>query len=185
MMRCAAAMLVVILSIMSLTAVMGDERAVSKQNPVAPAVGETAETPRPSSPEARRQAELLHTTIHSTLQAVHHGYYRVDEGLPIPAAVLKDVFAELEKEHHVKLRWLVVEGQPMNTDHKAKGPFEDEAVLALKGGKREFERVEDGVYRRAGAITLTNQCLKCHVPDRKSTANRTAGLIISIPIKHE
>jgi hypothetical protein len=39
------------------------------------------------------------------------------------------------------------------------------------------------MYRRAGPITLTNHCLKCHVPDRKSTKNRTAGLIISVPLQ--
>lgn len=141
--------------------------------------------PRPSLQEARRQAGSLHTAIHATLQAVHHRYYREDEGLPIPAAVLKDVFAELEQEEHVKLRWLAVEGQVMNSDHKPRDSFEEDSAKALKAGEREFERVEDGVYRRAGPITLTNQCLKCHVPDRKNTKNRTAGLIVSIAIKKE
>jgi hypothetical protein len=132
---------------------------------------------------ARRQAELLHAAIHLTLQSVHQQYYREDEGLPIPAAILKDVFAELERKQHVNLRWLVVEGQAMNTDHKPKTPFENEAVKVLKSGKSAFDRAENGVYRRAGSIELTNHCLKCHVPDRKSTENRTAGLIIAIPIK--
>ena len=36
---------------------------------------------------------------------------------------------------------------------------------------------------RAAPITLTNHCLKCHVPDRKSTEDRTAGLIISMPVQ--
>ena len=135
--------------------------------------------------EARRQATLLHTAMHAALQVVHHRYYREDEGLPIPAATLKEVFSELEQEEHVALRWLAVEGQVMNTDHKAQTPFEVEAVAALKAGKGEFERAEDGMFRRAAAITLTNHCLKCHMPDRKSTANRTAGLVISIPLKQE
>lgn len=73
----------------------------------------------------------------------------------------------------------------MNADNKPKSSFEDEAVEALKSGKKEFEQIEGGIYRRAGSIALTNQCLKCHVPDHKSTANRTAGLIISIPIKQK
>lgn len=70
----------------------------------------------------------------------------------------------------------------MNSDHKPRNLFEIDAVNALKSGKREYERVENGVYRRAGSITLTNHCLKCHVPDRKTTENRTAGLIVAIPI---
>lgn len=121
--------------------------------------------------------------MHSTLQVVHHEYYRNDQGLPLPAAVLKDIFAELEQEQHVKLRWLAVEGQAMNTDHNPQNRFEEEAVEALKSGKRAYEFAENGVYRRAGSITLTNHCLKCHVPNRQNLKDRTAGLIISIPIK--
>jgi hypothetical protein len=132
--------------------------------------------------EARHQAEILHSAMHSTLQVVHHRYYRKDEGLLLPAAVLKDVFAELEKDQHIKLRWLAVDGQPMNSDHEPQNQFEMDAVQALKSGKREYERVEGGFYRRAGPIKLTNHCLKCHIPNRKSLEDRTAGLIIAIPI---
>jgi hypothetical protein len=186
MMRCACATLVVTLSLGSLTAVLSEEpTGAAEPKAVAVDVTEAAEAARPSMQEARRQAEILHTAVHSTLHAVHHRFYRLDEGLPIPAAVLQEMFAELEKEHHVKLRWLAVEGQAMNADNKPKGSFEDEAVAALKAGKKEFEQVEEGVYRRAGSIALTNQCLKCHVPDRKNTAKRTAGLIIAIPIKQK
>lgn len=131
---------------------------------------------------ARRQAEILHTAVHSTLQVVHHRYYREDEGLPIVAATLREVFADLESEENVSLRWLTVEGQVMNTEHRAQNQFDLDAVEALSSGDTAFEQVEDGFYRRAGAITLTNQCLKCHVPDRTSTEDRTAGLIIAIPV---
>lgn len=136
----------------------------------------------PSLKEARRQAEILHTALHSTLQAVHHSYYRNDQGLLLPAAVLKDVFADLESEQRVKLRWLAVEGKAMNSDHEPQDQFEKDAVQALKSGKREFERIEGGIYRRVGSITLTNHCLKCHLPNRKSLEDRTAGLIIAIPL---
>ena len=93
-----------------------------------------------------------------------------------------DVFEGLKEERNVTLRWLAVEGIAMNTDHKAKTDFEQAAVKALTSGKAAHESVENGIYQRAGAITLTAQCLKCHVPDRKSTKNRTAGLVISIPV---
>lgn len=135
-----------------------------------------------SEREARRQAEILHEAIHSTLQLVHHQFYREDEGLPLPAAVLSEVFADVAKEQNVQLRWLAVEGEAMNADHKPQGAFENQAVKALKSGQRHFEQSEGDVYRRAGAIRLSNHCLKCHVPDRKSLHDRTAGLIISIPI---
>lgn len=152
-----------------------------QQGKPAEAVTKTAKTGR-SLDDARREAAVLHTTLHSALQVVHHQYYREDEGLPLPAATLKDVFAEVEAAHGIKLRWLAVEGQAMNTDHKPRDAFETAATEALKSGKREFERAENGLLRRAGAITLGNHCLKCHVPDRKTTDDRTAGLIITIPL---
>jgi len=140
---------------------------------------------RVTEEEARRQAETLHTAMHITLQLVHHRFYREDEGLPIPAATLDEVFEELEDERQVKLRWLVVEGQAMNTDNKPQDEFEHDAVAALKAGKTSHEDIANGMYRRAAAITLTNHCLKCHVPDRRDTKNRTAGLIIHIPVKQD
>ncbi len=141
------------------------------------------ESPRVSESAARRQAEILHGAIHATLQVVHHRYYEEDEGLPLPAAAMQEVFADLEEELRIKLRWLAVEGQAMNTDHKARTPFEHEAAKALRSGKSSYEESAEGVYRRAGPISLTSHCLKCHVPDRKSTETRTAGLIIAIPIE--
>lgn len=137
----------------------------------------------PDLDDARSQAELLHEAMHSTLQIVHHRYYREDEGLPLPAAILKEVFAELEKEKGVSLRWLAIDGQAMNTDHRPRNDFEIEAAKALKLGRKSYEAIEPGIYRRAGAIRLANQCLKCHVPDRKSLEDRTAGLLITIPIR--
>lgn len=137
---------------------------------------------RVSVAEARRQAEILHTTVHASLQFVHHRLYREDEGLPLPAAVMREVFAELEAEQPVKLRWLVVEGQAMNADHVANDQFERDAVAALIKGAPAYEQVADGVYRRAGPITLGNVCLKCHVPDRKTTDDRMAGLVVAIPV---
>ncbi|MFG0296027.1 MAG: DUF3365 domain-containing protein [Maioricimonas sp. JB045] len=133
--------------------------------------------------EARRQARLLHETIHSTLHRMHHEFYREDEGLPIPAAVIEDTFDDLKETQQVELRWLVVEGQAMNTDHVARNEFEKAAVKALESGREEYEWIDGGMYRRAGAISLTNACLKCHVPDRKTTENRTAGLIVGVPIR--
>lgn len=132
---------------------------------------------------ARRQAEALHEAMHATLRIVHHQYFREDEGLAIPAEILKGVFAELEEHQGITLRWLVVEGQAMNSDHKPQDAFETAAVRALKQGATAHETVADGVYRRAGPITLSNECLKCHVPRRTSNDDKTAGLLISIPLK--
>lgn len=184
-MKRTAIALAITFSIASLTIGLSDEVPDAPVKAEATTIDAVPAEHRPSVDQARRQAELLHTAMHATLQAVHHGYYREDEGLPIPAVMMKDVFQELEKEQHVKLRWLAVEGQAMNSDHKPQDAFEEEAVKTLKSGKKDFERVEQGVFRRAASITLTNQCLKCHVPDRKSTRNRTAGLIIAIAVQEK
>jgi len=139
--------------------------------------------PLSTTQQARRQAEILHTSIHTTLQVIHDRYYREDEGLPIPAAITGDVFKDLEAKQNVKLRWLAVEGLAMNTDHLPRGGFETEAVKSLKSGKEFHEQTENGFYRRAAPITLSSHCLKCHMPDRKSTNDRNAGLIIAIPVE--
>lgn len=133
--------------------------------------------------QARRQAEILHDTLHSTLQVVHHRYYREDEGLLLPAAALREIFADVEKRQKIELHWLAVEGEVMNTDHRARDDFEQAAVTALKADRPFHEEVTEKAYRRAGPITLRNECLKCHVPDRKSTEDRTAGLVITIPLQ--
>ena len=146
------------------------------------AAGAAAADATPTVAEARRQARALHVTVHAALQLVHHRYYREDEGLKIPAATLREVFAELEKDQQITLRWLAVEGQAMNEDHKPRDAFEHAAVKALKDGKPAYELAEPGRFRRAAGIRLSNSCLKCHVPDRKDTKDRTAGLIVSIPL---
>ncbi|MFO0978314.1 MAG: DUF3365 domain-containing protein [Planctomycetaceae bacterium] len=133
--------------------------------------------------EARRQAKTLHTTIHSTLRVMHDRYYREDEGLPVPAAAIGEILHDVETEEGVILRWLVVEGQAMNTDNVARNDFEKEAVAALKSGKPFHEESTTTQYRRAAPITLSNHCLKCHMPDRKSTNDRRAGLVVTIPLK--
>ncbi len=156
----------------------------SLMNPVqATPDDKSANHQRPTVDEARQQARILHSAMHATLKRVHDDYYKEDKSLPIPAASLKEVFAEVEKEQQLQLRWLAVEGDAMNVDHQAKTPFENEAVKALSSGKKEFEQVENGIYQHAGAIKLTNVCLKCHVPNRKSLEDRTAGLIIKIPVR--
>jgi hypothetical protein len=135
-----------------------------------------------SEAAARRQSTILYKLVDSTLRVTHDSYYVEDEGLPVPAAVLKEVFADIKTTQGITLRWLAVEGQAMNTDHKAQDDFERKAVKALKSGSKVYDQYAAGIYRRAAAITLENHCLKCHVPDRKSTRDRTAGLLIAIPV---
>jgi Protein of unknown function (DUF3365) len=137
----------------------------------------------PTVEEARGRARLLQDTIHSTLQIVHHQYYRENQGLPLPARTLKVVFNEVARRRHVNLQWLVVNADAGSVDHNPKNEFEKDAARALAAGKQEFELVEHGVYRHVGAITLSSECLSCHLPNRTSSKDRTAGLVITMPIK--
>jgi hypothetical protein len=144
---------------------------------------EAVESPRPTVEEARGRASLLHDILHVTLQEVHREYYREDEGLTIPSATLDKVFAEVAKSHKVEFRWLAVNARPMSVDHSPRTDFEKQSVAALAGGEASYEAVEPGTYRRAGAIVLAAQCLKCHLPKRTSTEDRTAALVISMPVR--
>jgi hypothetical protein len=144
---------------------------------------ETIAAPLPSVDEARGRARLLYETIQATLQVVHHEYYREDEKLPIPARALKKVFRELADRQKVEIRWLAVTGQAMNQDHLPQTDFEKKAVSAIASGAEEYELTDNGIYRHASVITLTSECLKCHLPNRTSTKSRAAGLVIVMPIE--
>jgi hypothetical protein len=136
----------------------------------------------PNVDEARGRAELLHETFHAVLHAVHQQYFREDDGVPIPAATLDQVFQELSKRQRVEIRWLAVNATPMNVDNRPRNDFERKAVDAIASGSDSVETVDPGLYRRVGAIALTSDCLKCHLPSRRSTEARSAGLVIAIPI---
>jgi hypothetical protein len=137
----------------------------------------------PTAPEARARARLLHETIHATLQVVHHEYYREDESLKLPAATMQQVFREVKERQQVQLRWLAVNAQAMNADHKPRDAFEKEAAEVLSSGKREHEQIANGVYRLASTITLTSDCLKCHAPNRTSNKDKAAALVITMPLR--
>ena len=135
--------------------------------------------------EARGRARLLHEVIRGALQVMHRDFFDPDDRDRIPSSSLEDMFEAVEEEHGVKLKWLGVKAKVMDVDHKAEGDFEKEAVAALGRGEREFDAVEKGSFRFAGAIRLHNSCLKCHFPFRNSLETRLAALSISIPVKSE
>ncbi len=165
---------------------IGDDAKQPDTSKPSAAAGEPAaaarDNPAPTAEEARARARLLHEAFHATLQFVHEEYYREGERLALPAATLERVFRELAARRNVKLRWLAVNAKAMNVDHQPQDEFEKASVAALTEGKDEFARVENDVYRHAGRITLTSDCLKCHLPGRTSTRDRSAALVISIPL---
>jgi len=133
--------------------------------------------------EAQARAKLLHETIHGSLQVMHRDFFLEDESITIPSHSLEDVFKELDRTYGVKIRWLAVNAKAMNIDNEPKSDFEKAAVKVLSDGKPEYEKLADDTYHFAGSIRLPSQCLKCHLPGRKSNKDRVAGLVISMPLK--
>ena len=132
--------------------------------------------------EARSRARLLHEMIRGTLQVVHRDFFDEDNAHAIPSASLEDVFHEMKRSYDVELKWLTVNADVVNVDHEPEGEFETQAVKKLAAGDLFVEATEASRYRFAGPIRLRSQCLKCHVKRRTSNADRTAGLVISMPL---
>lgn len=139
--------------------------------------------PKPTVEAARNQAKLAHGIYAATLDVIHDRFFHEDKSA-IPARVMEDVFAKLGRETNVKARWISVNANPMRIEHEPQDAFEKEAARVIASGKKELERVEDGVYRRAAGISLMNRgCLKCHLPVGASgRIERFAGLVIAIPV---
>lgn len=133
--------------------------------------------------EARVRARILHETVHGALQVIHRDFFEEEESRVIPSHSLEDVFKELERSQGIKVRWLAVNARAMNVDNEPRTEFEKQAVKVLSDGKAEFEQVTDKEYQFTGSIRLASQCLKCHLPMRKSNEARVAGLVISMPLK--
>jgi len=162
------------------TALFADPPAAETKPPAA--------EPDPPEPltveEARTQARLLQRTYLSTLQMMHRRYFDEDERHPIPARTLEEVFEEVDAGTSRTSRWIAVNSPAMNVDHEPRPGFETDAVAELTAGKTEFERVDDGVYQRAGAVPLTGGCLKCHVSRLSSSVSRqrVAAFVITMPV---
>lgn len=134
--------------------------------------------------EARERAKLMHQMYSATLDVVHHHYFR-REGAVLPARALEDVFAEMEEQTKIKARWIAVNTPAMSINHNPETEFEKKAAEVIASGKAEYDRIEDGHYKRAGVIPLGVGCVGCHTKVFQNTARtpRFAGLVISIPVR--
>ncbi|QDU22339.1 c-type heme family protein [Urbifossiella limnaea] len=135
---------------------------------------------------ARDRAKLAHEVYVATLDSMHHHFFRRDRAV-LPARALEDVFTQVGRRTGVEAKWIAVNTPAMSTDHEPKTAFEKEAAAAIAAGKDSYERVEGGVYRRAGAIPLGTGCVSCHTrfataPDKTP---RFAGLVLGVPLKGE
>jgi hypothetical protein len=132
---------------------------------------------------ARERAKLMHDIYAATLDMMHQRYFHGDRAV-VPARAMQDVFSEIKRQTHTEARWISVNLKPMSIDHEPSSDFEKKAAKELASGKAELEVVEDGYYRRAGAIPLSGGCIGCHAgfSTDASTSAKFAGLIISVPV---
>lgn len=138
--------------------------------------------PPSTDSEARSRALLLHEMANGTLRIMHRDFFDDENARAIPSASLEDVFREMEKGFQVEMKWLTINTDIVNVDHQAVTDFEKAAVKSLAAGAPYTEAVSPNRYQFAGAIRLSSQCLKCHVKLRTNTEDRTAGLVITMPI---
>lgn len=141
------------------------------------------EIPRVALATARDRAELMHTVHLESLAAMHHRYFHGERAI-VPARVMEDVFAGLEKQTHMKAHWISASLSPMSVNHEPKTDFEKRAARQLAKGVAFVETIEDGYYRRAGSVSLSGGCVSCHAGlfASTSTTPKFAGLVISIPV---
>lgn len=160
----------------------GEATAPTKVEDVRPTKAEQNENLPATIEDARGRARWMHEIIHGSLQVMHRDFFDEEGTTNLPSQSLDDVFSQMAKDWLVEVSWLGVNATK-GTDHLPKNRFEEQAAEALKNGKKEYESVEGSRYRFAGAIRLSNQCLKCHVRDRKTLEDRVAGLVITFPMK--
>ncbi len=133
---------------------------------------------------ARDRAKLMHEVYTATLDVIHERYFHGERAI-IPARAMEDVFAEMNRRSKAEARWISVNVRAMSIHHEPKTAFEKRAAEVIADGQAEFELVENGYYRRAGAIPLADSCVSCHAGFFRENSKRPkfAGLVISVPVK--
>lgn len=149
----------------------------------AKSVPKVEESKRVSVEVARDRAKVMHDIYEATLDVMHHRYFHRERSV-VPARAMEDVFSEIKRQSHVDARWISVNLKAMSIDHEPASDFEKKAAREIADGKSELDVVEDGYYRRAGAIPLSSGCVSCHAGLFKEATQtpKYAALVISVPI---
>jgi len=132
---------------------------------------------------ARDRAKVMHDIYAASLEMMHHRYFHRNRAI-VPARAMEDVFDVIKGQSNVEAQWIAVNMKAMSIDHVPKSDFAKKAAKEIAAGKPELEVVEDGYYRRAGAIPLATGCVGCHGGFFKESTKtpKFAGLVISVPI---
>ncbi len=132
---------------------------------------------------ARDRAELMHQIYVATLDVMHDRYFHSNRSV-VPARAMEDVFAEMADKSQIEARWISVNTPAMSLPHEPRGDFEKKAAAEIAAGKSTYERIENGIYRRAFAVSLGDGCISCHTGFFKEPPKtpRFAGLLLSMPV---
>jgi hypothetical protein len=141
------------------------------------------EADRVSLPVARDRAKLMHDMSLSTLDVMHHRYFRGDRAV-VPARAMEDVFGDMKRRYSIQAGWISASLSAMSLNHEPKSEFEKQAAEKIAKGEEFVETIEDGFYRRAASVRLTAGCISCHAGffANNSSTPKFAGLIISVPV---
>lgn len=163
-----------------------EERAATKANPQESAAASPESTdPSPVSIEtARDRAVLMHKLYLATLDTMHDHYFHANRSV-LPARAMEDVFSSIAEETKIESRWISVNIPPMSVHHEPRDAFEKKAAAEISAGKPFYEAVENGRYRRVGAVPMAGGCVSCHMGTTLSmpTTPRFSGLVINIPVQ--
>ncbi|GDY23075.1 hypothetical protein LBMAG56_44220 [Verrucomicrobiota bacterium] len=156
-----------------------------RQPPAAAATSKGGDESTAAVAAARERAKLLHDIYSTTLEVMHRHYFRAERAV-LPARAMEDVFADMARLSNDSARWIAVNTQAMSVQHAPKTDFDRKAAAELATGKEAYERVEDGVYQRAGSIPLGSSCVGCHTKHFSGPIKspRFAGLVIAIPLSN-
>lgn len=146
-----------------------------------------AKAPDEAAVERTRATVRLLDNLHkSYVINITETYVKAQEKTPA-AAVLKKVFAKLEKTGDGTGRLIDATGSPLRDTNVAKTDFEKKAVKEVKGGKPYIDEVattKDGkhVLRAATVVpAVMDACVNCHPHVKK---NDVLGVLVyELPIR--
>jgi hypothetical protein len=146
-----------------------------------------AKAPDPAAVERTRATVRMLDNLHKGyVVTITDTYVKAKEQTPA-AAVLKKVFAHMEKNGDGTGRLIDATGSPLRDTNVAKTDFEKKAVAAIKGGKPYIDEVATGkdgkpVLRAATVVpAVMDACLNCHPNVKKNDV--MGALVYELPIR--
>lgn len=114
-----------------------------------------------------RQTVAMLNDLYVTSVVLTHGTYVKDRATVPAATVARQVFKAMADKGWPQTHWLSTTGRPFNPDNNPRDAFEKDAIVALKKGQAQFERVENGQLRVATLVPLVDKsCQMCHTKDK-------------------